>query len=243
MSAKSNKSLVGAIIFASIVISGSLVFLGIQTNGAMTDDEFGTRIEAWVQAQQAAAQGGQGAQAGAVRNVSADDDAIKGDKDAPVTIIEFSDYQCPFCQRFAVETLPQIQANYIDTGKVNLVYRDFPISSHADAMPAAIAAECARDQGGDDSYYDYHDQIFANSTRSMTPAILEGYAANLSLNAAEFSECLSSQKFLAEAQKDLQEGQAAGVSGTPAFFVNGRFIEGAQPYATFEAAIEDALKN
>lgn len=170
-------------------------------------------------------------------DVSADDDAVLGDPNAPVTIIEFSDYQCPFCQRFWSESLPLIKKNYIETGKAKLVYRDFPLGFHQYAQKAAEAAECAGDQG---KYWEMHDTLFAN-INSLTINDLKGYAADLGLNTADFNKCLDTGKYTSEVQADLADGSAAGVSGTPSFFINGVQIVGAQPYSAFQQAIEAAL--
>ncbi len=169
--------------------------------------------------------------------VSIDDDAIKGDIDAPVTIIEFSDYECPFCARFYSQTLSQIEENYIDTGKVRLVYRDFPLSFHQNAQKAAEAAECAGEQ---DAYYDMHDKLFENQG-SLSVSNYKTWAGELGLDQEEFDNCLDSGEMASEVQKDFSDGQQYGVTGTPGFFVNGVKISGAQPYSVFEAAIEAAL--
>jgi len=174
---------------------------------------------------------------GAPVDVSADDDAVKGDIDAPVTIIEFSDYECPFCGRFYDQTLSQIDETYIQTGKVKLIYRDFPLSFHQNAGKAAEAAECAGEQ---DKYYDMHDKLF-DGIQSLSVANYKIWAGEIGLNQEEFDNCLDSGEMASEVQKDFTDGQAAGVTGTPAFFVNGVKLSGAQPFSVFEAAIEAAL--
>jgi protein-disulfide isomerase len=169
-------------------------------------------------------------------DVSVDDDPAQGSEDAAVTIIEFSDFQCPYCARFDTETLPQILSNYGD--RVRFVYRDFPLTSlHENALKAAEASECADDQG---KYWEYHDLLFQNQS-ALDDASLKSYAASLGLDTAAFDQCLDSDAQMSEIQKDVQDGITAGVQGTPAFFVNGILIEGAQPYAVFQAAIEAAL--
>ncbi|MFH1587183.1 MAG: DsbA family protein [Candidatus Diapherotrites archaeon] len=170
--------------------------------------------------------------------VSVDDDPVKGSEDAPVTIIEFSDFECPFCARFYSQTLSQIEKNYIDTGKVKLVYRDFPLSFHQEAQPAAEAAECADEQG---KFWEMHDKIFENQ-QAISDSSYKQWAAELGLDTGQFNECLDSGKYASEVQKDVADGQAYGVSGTPAFFINGTKLIGAQPYSKFEEAIENALK-
>lgn len=170
--------------------------------------------------------------------VSVDDDTVMGSDDAPVTIIEFSDYQCPFCSRFWSQTLPQIKSEYIDTGKVKFVYRDFPLSSiHPSAQKAAEAAECAGEQ---EKYWEMHDKVFANQ-QAIDVASLKAYAQQIGLDTAKFNDCLDSGKMTAEVQKDFSDGQAAGVSGTPAFFINGKLVSGAQPFSVFKQAIDAEL--
>ncbi|MEK6843868.1 MAG: DsbA family protein [Nanoarchaeota archaeon] len=186
-------------------------------------------------------------------SVSIDDDAVLGDKNAPVEIIEFSDYQCPFCRKFWTETFSQIKKDYIDTGKVKFVYRDFPLESiHPAALPAAIAAECAREKGGDKAYFEMHDKIFSEGnildsgtangpvtkTAQFGNAELKKWAKDLGY---DISSCLDNKKYEQEVSKDMADGSAAGVSGTPAFFVNGKLLSGAQPYSAFKQAIEAEL--
>ncbi|MBI4019830.1 MAG: DsbA family protein, partial [Candidatus Aenigmarchaeota archaeon] len=170
--------------------------------------------------------------------VSADDDPAVGPADAKVTVIEFSDFQCPFCGRFYTQTLPQIKQNYVDTGKIRFVYRDFPLESiHPNARPAANAAECADEQG---KFWEYHNKLFENQG-SLSDAYYKQAASELGLDMEQFNSCYDSKKYDAEVSKDFQDGASAGVTGTPTVFVNGRAIVGAQPYATFQAAIDQAL--
>lgn len=169
--------------------------------------------------------------------VSLDDDPSKGSDNAPVTIIEFSDYQCPYCARFWRDTLPQIEEEYIETGKVKFVYRDFPLGFHQYAQKAAEAAECADEQG---NYWDYHDKLFENQN-ALDTASLKQYAKDLGLDTAKFNDCLDSGKYASEVQKDFEDGQAAGVTGTPAFFINGQSVVGAQPFSAFKQVIDAEL--
>lgn len=167
-----------------------------------------------------------------------DDDAVKGDKNAPVTIVEFSDYECPFCEKFYTQTLPQIEENYIKTGKVKLIYRDYPLGFHAQAQKAAEAAECAEEQG---KYYEMHNLLFEKGVAGGVGSFKE-YAKEIKLDAAKFNECLDFGKMSSEVQKDAADGSKYGVQGTPAFFINGKLLSGAQPYAVFQQAIEAELK-
>jgi len=180
---------------------------------------------------------------------SIDDDPILGKKNAPITIIEFSDYQCPFCARFSRDTLPQIKKDYIDKGIVRYVFRDYPLSSiHPRAQMAAEAAQCAGDQG---KYWEMHDTLFDNQ-RALEVEDLKEYAEDLDLNIKSFNECLDKAKYVREVKDDIKSGENAGVQGTPAFIVGkttengvikGKFIKGAHPYQTFKTAIEELLKS
>ncbi len=173
------------------------------------------------------------------RAIEGDGSRSLGSPDAPVVIVEFSDFECPFCKRFFDETEPQIIEKYVKTGAVRFVYRDFPLSSiHADAEPAARAARCAGEQG---KFWQYHNRLFERQ-ESLSPANFGVWAGELGLDAAAFSACLGSGKYAAEVAKDLADGQAAGVTGTPTFFVNGTMLVGALPFAEFETAIERALQ-
>jgi protein-disulfide isomerase len=175
--------------------------------------------------------------------VSTDDDPIIGSPDAPVTIIEFSDFQCPFCAAFFSETLPTIKTDYIDTEKVRMVYRDFPLSNiHPHAEEAAEAANCASEQG---KFWEYHDLLFQNQqiwASGNTTVELRGYASNLGLDETAFDQCLSSGRYADEVSKDLMDGQTAGVTGTPTFFINGLKVVGAQPSDVFTSIIDSELK-
>ena len=185
---------------------------------------------------------------------SVDDDPVLGDKNAPVTIIEFSDYQCPFCRKFWTEAYQQIKKDYIDTGKVKFVYRDFPLSSiHPAAEPAAEAANCVREKGGDEAYYKMHDKIFqegnkldggdpitgpVRGTAQFGATELKKWAKDLGY---DIDSCLDSGKYTSEVQKDLADGQAAGGQGTPYFVINGKPLSGAQPFAAFKQVIDAEL--
>jgi protein-disulfide isomerase len=173
-----------------------------------------------------------------------DDDPVKGLDDAPIVIIEFSDFQCPFCGRFYSQTLPQIKKEFIDTGKAQFVYRDFPISSiHSQAKPAALAAECANEQG---KFWEYHNKIFENQS-NLSEENLKKWAKEIGLNMTTFKSCFDSKKYDSEVNKDFSDGQNAGVSGTPTFFIGKRNEEpqkivGAQGFNVFKQAIDSLLQ-
>ncbi len=177
-----------------------------------------------------------------------DDDFVEGDANAPVTIIEFSDYQCPFCRRFVKQTLPELKTKYIDTGKVKVVHRDFPLAMHPLAKPMAMAVECAQDQSNALAQAMY-DAVFANQeTGAVTAASIPEWAKGIAgLNVATWTTCYDANKHSAEIDADMKDGSAAGVSGTPSFWILGpnnqsKQIKGAQPIAAFSAAIDEMLK-
>jgi len=182
--------------------------------------------------------------------ISADNDPIIGNLDAPITIIEFSDFQCPFCARFHTQTLPLILEEYIEQGKVKLVFRDFPIQSiHPNALPASIAAECANEQG---KFKEMHDILFEKQNqwnRLNTADALSSfsqYASDIEIQQDTFDSCISSGKYIEEIQNDLNDGRDYGVSGTPGFFVGNDQIgyvelKGAQPFASFKKVIDAQL--
>ncbi len=167
----------------------------------------------------------------------ADDDPQKGSKNAPVTIVEFSDYECPFCRRFFDQTLPLIDKNYIQDDKVKYVFRDFPLSFHRNAQKAAEGAECADEQG---KFWEYHDKLFENQD-ALSVGDLKLYAKDLGLDTTKFNDCLDSGEMASEVEKDFRDGSRYGVGGTPAFFINGTPLSGAQPYSVFERTIEQEL--
>lgn len=175
-----------------------------------------------------------GLQPGQIYEVSADDDPMRGAVDAPVTIIEFSDFHCGFCGRFAAETLTPILANY--EGKVRLVYRDYPFQVPG-SLTAALAGQCMNDQG---KFWEFHDVTFANQ-QALTREQFIGYATQFGINVDTFTKCLDEQQHIEEVRKDVTEAQNLGVNGTPAFFVNGVFISGAQPYDYFAQVIDAEL--
>ena len=174
---------------------------------------------------------------------------FKGDKTAKLTLIEFSEYQWPFCARHVRETWPQIKKEYIDTGKVKYLFFDFPLESiHKNAFKAAEASRCAGEQG---KYWEMHDQLFANSTALETVDLFR-HATTLNLDPLKFQECMDSEKNANEIRKDLMEGQKAGVKGTPSFLIGIsegddpkikilKVVRGAQPYPMFKEALDSLL--
>ena len=185
-----------------------------------------------------------------IQNVSLDDDPVKGNDNAKITIVEFSDFQCPFCKRFSDQTESQLLTEYVDSGKAKFVYRDFPLDSiHQSAMAAALAGECADEQG---KFWEYHDKLFAGqadwSRLDSTDAAdkFRQYGSEINLNVGNFNSCFDSGKYKDEIIKDRSDGVSYGVSGTPTFFIgnskNG-YVKavGAQPFSSLQRILDDQL--
>jgi protein-disulfide isomerase len=190
------------------------------------------------------------AQAGFSQTIITVDDALfKGEKDAKVTLIEFADYQCTFCARFYRETLPQIEKNYIFTGKAKFVFRNFPLErSHPQAFKAAVAANCAAEQG---TFWAMQNRLFTHQQELGSNDLLQ-HAKMLALDSAKFMRCLDSEASATKIRKDLADGQKAGVKVTPTFLLGLTErdsseikvltqIVGAEPYATFKEALDSLL--
>ena len=186
-------------------------------------------------------------------NVEIGDAPMLGSKTAPVTIVEFSDYQCPFCRKFWTETYGQLKKDYIDTGKVKLVYKDFPLTDlHPQAEISAEAARCVREKGGDVAYFKYHDKMFGEQNKldsgtvngAVTKTVvytaddLKKWAKDLGY---DIGSCLDSGKYKDSIMSEEQYGQSLGITGTPGFFINGLRLDGAQPYSVFQQAIDAEL--
>lgn len=195
--------------------------------------------------QQRPAQGARAAPTGPVRANIADAPTL-GRADAPVTIVEFSDYQCPFCQRFFATILPALKKEYIETGKARYVFRDYPIDQlHPHARKAAEAAHCAGEQ---EKFWEMHDVLFQNA-KALAPPQLADHGRTLGLDAVKFEECLSSGRHAARVERGIADAAAASVQGTPGFvigltkgdFVEGTPVRGAQPIDTFRQIIDRAL--
>ncbi len=174
------------------------------------------------------------------------DAPMLGRADAPVTIVEFSDYQCPFCRRFFATTFPVLKKDYIDTGKLRYVFRDFPLEMHPQARQAAEAAHCAGEQG---KYWEMHDVLFQNQNAFTAPQLAE-HARAAGVNGAAFEECVSSGRRAAQIERGLADGAGVGVQGTPTFVIGktkpgvvleGTPIRGAQPVEAFRRIIDEIL--
>jgi protein-disulfide isomerase len=164
----------------------------------------------------------------------------KGNPEAPVTIVEFSDYQCPYCARYATTTLKQILEAYGD--KVYYVWHDYPLGFHPNAIPAALAARCAGEQG---KYWEMHDQLFLTqgtwSEQEDPQGTFTQQAKDLGLDAEKLTQCLEQEQGKGQIETDLKLGRDVGIRATPTFFINGQKLEGAQPFEEFQAIIDQAL--
>jgi len=167
--------------------------------------------------------------------------ATMGNENAKVTIVEFTDYECPFCKQAFDNAVAQIKTEYVDTGKVKYLIRDLPLAFHANAKPAALAARCSGAQG---KYVEMHDALFENQSSWISGDPAEkfaSYASDLGLNAATFNSCYENGDFEEEIDDDLALANRVGATGTPTFFVNGQMIVGAQPFSAFKTVIDEAL--
>ncbi len=161
-----------------------------------------------------------------------------GNPKAKVTVVEFSDFECPFCNRVK-PAIKQMKEEYVKTGKVKLVFRHLPLSFHRNAEPAAIASLCAGRQG---KFWEYHDKLFANQN-ALSATNLKKYASDMKLDMSKFSSCLRDPKISQQVQADKMAANKAGIRGTPGFLINGETLSGAQPYSKFKEVIEKKLKS
>ncbi len=164
-----------------------------------------------------------------------------GNSSAKVTVVEFADFQCPYCQNWFAVVEPQLVKDYVDTGKVKFVFRNFPFIGQ-DSVWAAEAAYCALDQN---QFWQYHDYLYNHqgqeNSGAFSKANLESFAAKMGLNTTQFDSCLESDKYASKVQGDYNAGKNAGVTSTPSFFVNGKIIVGNQPYSQLQSMINSAL--
>lgn len=178
--------------------------------------------------------------------VSTGNRPVIGEADAPVTLVEFADYECPFCNRFFQNTWPLLTRDYIDTGKLRVVVKDMPLGFHPNAREAAQAAHCAAEQGKFEAMRD----ILYRNARKLSADLLPGYGKVVGLDVAAFEDCLASERYLDRIDADAAEAREAGLTGTPSFVVGpsggdtveGAVIVGAQPYSVFRSRIEAALE-
>ncbi len=169
---------------------------------------------------------------------------VLGDSSAPVELVMWEDFQCPFCRRFSLDTVPELRSRYVDAGKLKLVWRNFQRYGR-ESTDAGVSAYCAGEQG---KFWEYHDALFAHQrgieSGSFTESSLRQFAGDLGLDLSQFDSCISvnGDTYRRILAADLNAGKDQGVTGTPAFFINGTLVVGAQPTETFAAYIEDALE-
>jgi protein-disulfide isomerase len=168
-------------------------------------------------------------------SIAANSEYFLGSAEATVEIIEFGDYNCGYCGRFHRDTLPQIMETYGD--RIRFVYRDYPILAES-SLTAALANRCAGEQG---AFWEYHDVLYANQGGFADAAAFGRFAEQLGLDSAAFNTCVEDQRYLNEVVADYREAQALGIRGTPAFFINGRPVSGAQPFPVFAGIIDEEL--
>lgn len=232
-SQNNNLSIPIAIVIAGVLIAGAVYYSAGRSTTSLTQSQ---------QAQQQVA-----AQAGQVKPVDLATDHILGDKNAKVFVIEYSDFECPFCKRFQ-PTMQELLSEY--KGEVAWVYRHFPLSFHQNAEKEAEASECANELGGNDVFWKYADKIFERTTSNGTGFPLSGLvplAKEIGLDETKFKSCLDSGKYAQHVGQDEQEGQSAGVTGTPGNIVwtkNGKpqLVEGAVPLSSLKIVVDQALK-
>ena len=218
----------GAILLAAVIISGTLIFIRSQS------DTKGT----------AQIGGGAPQEQGKSADIKINsDDHILGNKDAKVTIVEYSDFRCPFCERFYKLVEQPLIADYVNTGKARFIFRHFAFLGSQSTW-ASEAAECAGEQG---KFWEFHNWLYNNQAPESdlnyySKNNLIKYAGQVGLNTAQFASCLNSDKYLKRVSDDSASGKAAGVTGTPTIFINGNKIVGAQPYETFKQTIDNLLK-
>ncbi len=226
-----------AILVAAAMVSGSVLYVG---SGGNTAALFPSAL-------QPTAEAPSGDAPVVVKDPStlfSADDPMVGNSKAKVTIVEFGDFQCPYCRRFWKDTYGQLKKTYIDTGKVRFITRAFPLSFHPAAKPAALASLCAKEQG---KFWEYRDKMFGEQEKQGQNTItfgvpeLKTWAAAIGLNAQQFNSCLDTQKYTGKVDADTAAGSAAGVSGTPSFFINGQQVVGAQPFDAFKKIIDGLL--
>jgi len=174
--------------------------------------------------------------------ITKDAKQVKGQEGARVTIVEFTDYQCPYCARYVEEAYQEIMKQYLEKGQVKYILRDLPLPFHANAVPAAVAARCAGQAG---KYWEMHDKLFGSQEEwsSLTPPTdkFVAYAGALGLDTGKFRSCLADPAIKTEVEADGEMASKIGASGTPTFFVNGKALVGAQPFASFKELIEAEL--
>jgi protein-disulfide isomerase len=247
----------GSIVIAAIMLSASFIIVGGDISSSLTDltitttgtgnSGSGTGNDAVVAPTPTPPAAGQTVQMSDIIDNAA---GSIGDPDAPVVIVEWSDYQCPFCRRWYNDSKENIFENYVETGKVRFIFKDFPLNFHPMAEPYALAARCAGDQ---DQYWEMHDKIYdeqnpfgQGTVSNLTEEDIKQWASDLGLGTSSFNSCFDSAKYAADITANFNEGAANGINGTPGFIIGtkdgeGVVISGAQPYTVFQQTIDSLL--
>ena len=249
---KNKPSLSVTIIASALIVAGALVFLGLRMSGNNSQKSFAEQLAEYQKQQEQAQKEAQAEQEKLALEKAkkvlppSKDDHIFGDKNALISIIEYSDFECPFCKRFYKTPKQLVKDNH---GLVNSIYRHFPLGFHDPlATKEALASECVADIGGNDKFWQYHDKIFETTNsngRGMKVSQLTDLAKEIGINAQEFQSCLESEKFLSEVKADAESGANAGVTGTPGNIIRNnktgevRFLPGAYPIEALQAAIDE----
>lgn len=181
-------------------------------------------------------------------DIPLDGEPVLGDENAPVTMVVYEDFQCPFCQQFEQNAMPQIVDNYVDSGQVKVVWKDLPLPQigHEWAEPAAAAMECVYREGGNEAFWNVKDKVFENQasiTRSNVESKIKDYASQEGVSSSAVQSCIDNDNPMEEVDGDSQEAQQIGANGTPTIIINGEKIVGAQPYSNFEQVIENKLNS
>lgn len=257
MSTKSNNGIIFSVIFAGLLVAGAVVYSTTQKSAPaeISQEALKQAIETYAQEQEAAARKAQEHQHEqqqelAKKNLKlvGEDDYVRGNPEAPITIIEYSDFECPYCKRFH-NTMKQIMENY--EGQVNWVYRHFPLAFHDPiATQEAEATECVGELGGNEKFWEYADLVYetTKSNKGLAVDQLPVLAEQIGIDKARFNECFESGKYASKVKTQLEEGSKAGVSGTPgSFIVNNKtgdisFIPGALPFEQIKPQLDSILQ-
>ncbi len=238
ISSRSNFSVPISIIIAGLIIAGAIIING--GSGDASEKIVSTGRTAQVQnlPSKPETPPSPAGQPSAIQTFEiTKDNHVRGNFNAPITLVEFSDFECPYCARH-YPTLNKILDDY--PGKVRLVYKHFPLPFHANGGKAAEASECASEQG---KFWEYHDKLFENLAASgYSLANFKQWAKDLALDSGKFNDCLDSSKYVQKVQSDYQEGAQKGINGTPATFINGQLVSGALPYESFKQIIDGLLQ-
>ncbi len=228
----------GAIILAGVIIALSIFFTNKGNSNITPDTDTGSDVPAAAPQEEFPA----------AKTVIGDSPYLGDIKKAKVALVEYTDFQCPYCQRHATETKPSILEEYVDTGEIIYVVRNFPLDFHGEiAIQSANAALCVNELAGANKYFEFYNQGFVKTSVEELAAVAQGLGVNMD----KYNTCMSENRYKAQIDKDLADGQSAGVQGTPGFVigvldkdgnVDGKLIAGAYPFESFKAIIDEMLE-